>query len=88
VVGVSLWLVVSFALRVYLHYFNSYSRTYGALTAVIIVLLWFYLTGLAILAGGVINSIIEHAVSREPGEPEMKKPSPSEPETKPTPKAA
>lgn len=88
VVGVTLWLAVSFALRVYLHYFNSYAKTYGALTAVIIVLLWFYLTGLSILMGGVINSTIEHAASRQPGKPELKKPSPSEPETKPTPKAA
>lgn len=87
-VGVILWLAASFALRVYLHYFNSYAKTYGALTAVIIVLLWFYLTGLTILMGGVINSIIEHAASRQPGEPDLKKPSPSEPETKPTPKAA
>jgi membrane protein len=87
-VGVLLWLIASFALRVYLHYFNSYAKTYGALTAVIIVLLWFYLTGLAILAGGVINSVIEHAASQQPGQPEMKKPSASEPETKPTPKAA
>lgn len=88
VIGVVLWLAASFALRIYLHYFNTYARTYGALTAVIIVLLWFYLTGLAILAGGVINSVIEHAASRQPGEPELKKPSPSEPATKPTPKAA
>ena len=88
VVGVTLWLAASFALRVYLKYFNSYSKTYGALTAVIIVLLWFYLTGLAVLMGGVINSVIEHAASRQPGKPEMKKPSPSEPETKPTQKAA
>jgi membrane protein len=87
-VGVTLWLAASFALRVYLHYFNTYSKTYGALTAVIIVLLWFYLTGLAILMGGVINSIIEHTVSQQPGEPQMKKPTASEPETKPTQKAA
>ncbi len=86
--GVTLWLAVSFALRVYLKYFNTYSRTYGAVTAVIIVLLWFYLTGAAILIGGVINSVIEHAASEKPGEPELKKPSPSEPETKPTQKAA
>ena len=88
VVGVALWLAASFALRIYLHYFNTYTKTYGALTAVIIVLLWFYLTGLAILMGGVINSVIEHAASRQPGEPELKKPAPSEPATKPTPRAA
>lgn len=87
-VGVALWLAASFGLRVYLHFFNTYTSTYGALTAVIIVLLWFYLTGVAILIGGVINSVIEHAASRQPDQPELKKPAPSEPETKKTPKAA
>ncbi|MBV9481792.1 MAG: YihY/virulence factor BrkB family protein [Acidobacteria bacterium] len=88
VAGVALWLAVSFGLRVYLAYFNTYSRTYGALTAVIIVLLWFYLTGAAILIGGVINSVIEHAAAAKPGEPDLKKPSARERATKPTQKAA
>jgi|SRR5690349_5447077 len=61
VVGVVLWIIVSFGLRVYLHFFNSYSTTYGSLGAVMILLLWFYVTGLAFLMGGEINSIIEHA---------------------------
>ncbi|MFL6230037.1 MAG: YihY/virulence factor BrkB family protein [Pyrinomonadaceae bacterium] len=58
VVAVALWLVVSFAFRLYLHFFNSYSATYGALGAVIILMLWFYLTGAAILVGGEMNSEI------------------------------
>ena len=58
-VGVALWLIVSFGLRAYLQYFNSYNRTYGALGAVIILMLWFYLTGAAILIGGEINSEAE-----------------------------
>ncbi len=61
VAGVLLWLLVSFAFRLYLHYFNSYSATYGALGAVIILLLWFYLTGAAILIGGEVNSEIGFA---------------------------
>jgi membrane protein len=56
-----LWLLVSFSLRVYLHFFNSYSATYGSLGALIILMLWFYLTGAAILIGGEINSEIENA---------------------------
>ena len=56
--AVVLWLAVSFAFRLYLHFFNSYSATYGALGAVIILMLWFYLTGAAILIGGEINSEI------------------------------
>jgi len=40
VIGVALWLLVSLAFRIYLHYFNSYSATYGSLGAVIILMLW------------------------------------------------
>jgi membrane protein len=71
VVAVVLWLAVSFAFRAYLHYFNSYGATYGSLGAVIILMLWFYLTGAAILIGGEINSEIENAAA-EHGDPEAK----------------
>jgi len=60
-VAVLLWLLVSFAFRTYLSYFNSYNATYGSLGAVIILMLWFYLTGAAILIGGEVNSEIELA---------------------------
>lgn len=59
--AVILWLLVSLGLRAYLHFFNSYSATYGSLGALIILMLWFYLTGAAILIGGEINSAIESA---------------------------
>jgi membrane protein len=54
-VGVGMWLLISFAFRVYLNYFNSYSVTYGSLGALIVLMLWFYLTGVAILIGGEVN---------------------------------
>lgn len=63
VIGVLLWLAVSFAFRVYLHFFDSYSATYGSLGAVIILMLWFYLSGAAILIGGEVNSEIENAAA-------------------------
>ena len=59
VVAVALWLLVSLGFRVYLHFFNSYSATYGSLGAVISLMLWFYLTGAAILLGGEINCELE-----------------------------
>ena len=71
IVGVLLWLTVSLIFRVYLHFFNTYSKAYGSLGAVIILLLWFYLTGFAFLIGGEINSEIEHAAARQ-GHPEAK----------------
>jgi len=70
-VGVLLWLGASFGFRLYLHFFNSYSKTYGSLGAAIILLLWFYVTGFAFLIGGEINAEIEHAAA-ERGHPEAK----------------
>ena len=58
-VAIILWLLFSFAFRLYLHYFNSYGVTYGSLGALIILMLWFYFTGVSILIGGEINSMFE-----------------------------
>ena len=58
-VGCGLWLIASIGLRIYLHYFDSYSATYGSLGAVIILLISFYLTGIAILVGGEVNVVID-----------------------------
>ena len=62
-IGIAGWLLCSLGLRVYLHYFPSYSLIYGSLGAVIILLTWFYLTGLMLLLGAEINSEIEGAAS-------------------------
>jgi membrane protein len=77
--AVLLWLLVSFAFRAYLSFFNSYSATYGSLGALIIMMLWFYLTGLAILIGGEINSEIENAAA-EAGAPDAKERGEKEPD--------
>jgi hypothetical protein len=61
VTALVVWFIASFGLRYYLEFFNTYSRTYGALTAVVVILLWFYVTGAAILIGGEVNSEIEKA---------------------------
>lgn len=60
VVGVLLWLIASAAFRVYLHFFNNYSATYGSLGAAVILMLWLYITGFAILIGGEVNQVIEN----------------------------
>jgi membrane protein len=71
IIGVALWLLVSFGFKTYLKYFNSYSATYGSLGAMIIMMLWFYFTGLAILVGGEVNSEIENAAAQA-GAPDAK----------------
>jgi membrane protein len=60
VIGVLLWLLASFAFKGYLYFFDSYSKTYGSLGAVIVLMLWLYVTGLAVLIGGEVNSEIEN----------------------------
>ena len=64
-IGILGWLVASLGLRVYVQYINNYSATYGSLGTVIILLTWFYLSGLMLLLGGEINSEIEAAVKEK-----------------------
>jgi len=64
-------LLVSLAFKTYLNFFNSYNATYGSLGAVIILLLWFYVTGISLLLGAEVNSEIEHAAA-EHGDLEAK----------------
>jgi membrane protein len=59
ILAVILWMAVSVGLRIYLHFFSSYSVGYGSLGAVIVLLLWFYLSGVAVLSGAVLNAVLE-----------------------------
>jgi len=61
VVATLLWLVVSLLFKVYIANFTDYNATYGAVGGVIVLLLWFYVSSLAILAGAELNAEIEHA---------------------------
>jgi membrane protein len=62
-VGVLLWLAASGGFRLYLHYFDTYSTTYGSLGAVMILLVWLYVTGFAFLVGREIDAEIGCAVA-------------------------
>ena len=61
VVATLLWVAVSIGLKLYITYFGSYNETYGTLAGFIVLLTWFYLSGLAILIGAELNAEIEHA---------------------------
>lgn len=71
IIGVTLWISVSSLFRIYLRHFDMYSQNYGSLGAVVVLLLWFYLSGAAILIGGKINAEIENAAAKH-GAPEAK----------------
>jgi len=64
------WIAVSLGFSYYINNFGSYDKTYGSLGAVIVLLLWLYISGFIILAGAVINAVIEHSSleGKEPGE--------------------
>jgi membrane protein len=56
-----LWLLASLLFKLYVANFTDYEGSYGAVGGVMVVLLWFYVSGIAILTGAELNSEIEHA---------------------------
>lgn len=50
-----LWQLISFGFSFYISNFSNYSATYGSLGGIIILLIWFYLTGMIFLSGAIIN---------------------------------
>src|SRR5687768_7721625 len=58
VTAILVWILFGSLFRLYLQYFNTYNKAYGSLGAVIILMLWMYITGLALLLGGAINSVL------------------------------
>ncbi len=66
----TLWLAISLGFKFYVSHFTSYNATYGAIGGVIVLMLWFYVSALAVLIGAELNSEIEHAspYGKDPGE--------------------
>jgi membrane protein len=64
VVGTLLWILASLALGIYVGNFNSYSKTYGPLAGVIVLILWLYLSSLSVLIGGELNAELERQAAQ------------------------
>ncbi|MGB7201570.1 MAG: YihY/virulence factor BrkB family protein [Pyrinomonadaceae bacterium] len=65
IVAIVLWLLLTGGFRLYLSYFNSYNKAYGSLGAVMIMMLWLYLTATALMIGGLINSVLHEMREEE-----------------------
>jgi membrane protein len=63
------WLAVSGAFAFYTASFGSYNKTWGSLAAVIIMLTWLWLAGIALLLGAEINAEAERSRELREGQP-------------------
>ena len=70
VMATLLWILVSLGLKVYYQLVPNANASYGAIGGVMVLMLWFYVSGLALLVGAELNSEIEHAspYGKDPGE--------------------
>jgi membrane protein len=59
-VAATLWLSGSVLFELYVKNFGSYGVTYGALGGIIVLIMWFYLGGFAVVLGAEINAEMEH----------------------------
>jgi len=62
--------LISLGFKFYVANFGAYNATYGAIGGVIVTMLWFYVSSLAVLLGAELNAEIEHAspYGKDPGE--------------------
>ncbi|OHV10580.1 YihY/virulence factor BrkB family protein [Kushneria phosphatilytica] len=60
-----LWLVGSIGFSIYVRNFASYNETYGAIGAVVILLMWFWLSAFIVLLGATLNCELERQTARD-----------------------
>ncbi|MBO4208818.1 YihY/virulence factor BrkB family protein [Micromonospora echinofusca] len=74
VVAVLIWLAVSGLFALYVSFFGSYNKTYGALAGVIIFLVWLWLSNIAILLGAELDAELERSRAISAGHPADEEP--------------
>jgi len=65
IVAAVIWIAVSVLFKLYVRHFSNFGLLYGSLGTLIILMVWFYLSGAAILIGGEINATLEDAAAKQ-----------------------
>ncbi len=74
IVAVVVWIVASLAFAFYVANFGSYNKTYGSVAAVIIFLVWFWISNIAVLLGAEFDAELERGRTIEAGQPPGQEP--------------
>jgi membrane protein len=74
ILAVAVWIVASAAFALYVANFGSYNKTYGSLGAIVIFLVWLWLTNVAVLLGAELNAELERRRQIETGQPAEQEP--------------
>ena len=64
-VATVIWVLGSIAFSIYVRNFGSYNETYGSIGAVIILLMWLWLSAFVVLLGAEVNAEMEHQTERD-----------------------
>jgi membrane protein len=74
ILAVAAWLIASGAFALYVANFSSYNKTYGALAAVVVFLVWLWISNIAVLLGAEFNAELERGRAIEAGGPPNREP--------------
>ena len=58
------WLLATYVFGIYVSHFSSFDTTYGVLGGVAVLMIWFYITALALLLGAEVNAVVDRAEAR------------------------
>ncbi len=65
IIATLLWMAASFGLSIYVAYVSNYSATYGSLSAVVVFLIWLYLSAYGVLLGALVNAELERQTAAD-----------------------
>jgi membrane protein len=85
-VAIVVWAIASAAFAFYVANFGSYDKTYGTLGGLVALLVWFWISNVAILFGHQLNAELERSLEIEEGIPEAEREIQLEPRSEPDPR--